>query len=346
MLFGAFPSLKTLWEENSANAMTLSGSVHGWWTLPKTKVEYAGMSFNTRLFTLLDDAISVADTNGVQLSNNDRLLLFFNDDLACGCAVATVGMFNRTTPYGDRVISAAWFPGEPNQWSWTVHVTGHEYGHNLGWFHSGNVYTTYDSPWDVVSGGCADGPHTHAFNKVDAGWLGADGLLLPRGTMSVFTVLPTTRSSGLRALTLDMPDGNHSYSVESRVLEGHDGCVPSAGVIIHIWHREQVDPDWRKKPVDATPGDGTLSNAQWTPGMTFTDPANGLTIQILGQKGDGSFDVLVFWPEPLVGCLGTPIPITGLPPLPSASGAPPHLTAVTMPPVGTPAPMPVPNPCN
>jgi len=350
LLFGAFPSLKTFWEENSYNAMTLGGSINGWWSLPQPQATYNAIpNFDARLNQLVADALTTAAANGMtDIPNGTRLLLFFNERFGCSCAVGTLGFENWNTPWGVRTFSVAWFPGgNLATWAWAVDVVGHEMGHNLGWWHSGNVYFTYDSNFDVVSRGCkAEGSHTIVFNKVEAGWLsGPSAFALPFGTTSTYTVFPTTRTSGLRGLTLDMGDGLRAYSIEVRLHEGHDACIPEEGVLIHCWHKDLED--WAKKPVDATPGDGTLTNALWLPGMTFSEPAYGLTVQVWRQNPNGSFDIVVFWPLPAgVGCFGVPSSVAIQVPL----GTPVSMVArqftALLPPTPTAALMPAPLPCN
>ncbi len=328
--------------------MTLGGSVNGWWSLPRTQADYNNfLSFGARLDQLVADALTTAAANGMaDLPNGSRLLLYFNGTFGCSCAVGTLGFENWNTPWGVRTFSVAWLPGGSlATWAWSVDVTGHEMGHNLGWWHSGNVYFSYDSNFDVVSRGCKDeGSHTIAFNKVAAGWLsGPNAPALFPGTMSTFTVFPTTRTSGLRGLTLDMGDGLRAYSIEVRLHEGHDACIPQEGVLLHRWYKELQD--WAKKPVDATPGDGTLTNALWLPGMTFGDPVYGLTIQVWRQNPNGSFDIVVFWPGPaFVGCAGVPSSTAAAVGIPGFASLPVRTLAAMVSPIA--ALMPSPLPCN
>ena len=298
MIFGPFPTVETLWEENSYNNLIVQNiGVHGWWALPNTQAFYnpncpPPQTGTCPLFTnLVNDAIAVANTNGIQFQNNDRLILFFNGSVG---TAAGWGLDYATfqAPYGPVILSISWMPW-PN--GYTLAPNGHEYGHQLGFDHSGNVYTPYDSPWDIMSNAwgagaaCTNqGQHTIVNNKAfSASWLSGTSVAMTSNTgILEATVYPTTRTSGLRAIKITTPNPNVYYTVEVRRQENHDSCLPSSGVIIH-----KVDNtlgDWQAKPIDSTPGDGTLNNSEWNVGQMYFDQDYDFRIHVVSnQPNDG-----------------------------------------------------------
>lgn len=297
-VFGLFPSLRTLWELNAYNALSVVNSgVYGWFVLPNTQAGYNAVNTtfpsttSPNTFGMLYDALAVASSvGGVQVPDNSRVLLFVNNWTGC-CAYGTLGFGTFPTPYGSRTLSVSWLPiwaYEPGSTS-GVHTVGHEYGHNLGFLHSGNTYAVYDSPWDTVSRGCVpEGAYTIVKNKVDAGWLPAGDYATVSSTQFLeTTVYPLTSASGLRGVKITTPDSNVYYTVEVRRKVGHDVCLPNQGVLIHKVNTSAWD--WVAKPVDATPGDFNLSNAQWSYGQLYTDPAYQFSVEVVSpQPNDGT----------------------------------------------------------
>mgnify|MGYP001571991183 CR=1 FL=1 len=288
-LFGSYPSLKTLWEFNSYNLLNLINSgISGWFTLPSTQAQY-GMANTTfpnggNLYVLLNDSLAAANNAGTQVQNNMRVLLFVNNWTGC-CAFGSVGFFTVPTPYGSRTISISWNP----IWAYDgngLHVVGHEYGHNLGFWHSGNVYAPYDSPWDTVSAGCnPEGADTIAKNKIDSTWLSGSDIITIASTQFVqTTIYPITDGNGVRAVKITTPDPNIYFTIESRRKVGHDICLPNEGIIIH---KVNVSlGDWSAKPVDATPGDNNLANAQWNIGQAYNNTDYQFSIQVVSSQAN------------------------------------------------------------
>jgi len=302
VIFGLYPSVKTHWEENSYNQLTVQNiGVSGWWNMPNPEVFYnppnnpcpPPQTGNCPLFNeLVADAIIVANQNGVQFQDNDRLILYFNGIVTGGAGWGTIGYENYPAPYtpsGTISLSISWIP----EGSMNVAVNAHEYGHQLEFHHSGNVYTPYDSPWDIMSnawgvgGVCTNqGQHTIVNNKINANWLTNDVTTTANTGFLEATVYPTTRSTGLRAVEITTPNPNIYYTVEVREQELHDSCLPNEGVIIH-----KVDntlSSWQAKPIDSTPGTNTLNDAQWNVGSTYYDSIYNFKIQIVSsQPNDG-----------------------------------------------------------
>ena len=80
------------------------------------------------------------------------------------------------------------------------------------------------------------------------------------------------------------------YTVEARRFAGYDTRIPGEGVVIHnvLPSRSSdalvVDPDNNNNPNDA--------GAMWTPGETFTDATNGITVTVNAMNAS-SFNVTI-----------------------------------------------------
>jgi hypothetical protein len=173
----------------------------------------------------------------------------------------------------------------------------HEQGHGLGLPHSSGPYSgTYDSQWDVMSGGrnYRDptfewlAPHTISYHKNILGWIpGADRYVPVDGTSQTIELdrlADATAGSGYLMVEVPLPDGTF-YTVESRRFLGYDTYLPDEVVIIH-----HVDPS-RQKPANLVDidNDGDLydEGPLWRPGETFEDASIGLAVRIDAETTRG-----------------------------------------------------------
>lgn len=135
---------KTSW-----NRLQWQGTVAGnkWFTLPKTKAQYAPCAREDAcadLDGLAADAIALVKAAGVNVAAYDNLSFVVNNDLDC-CA------WGGSYVYGGKLFGATWEP----PWGQETGTYIHEYGHSIGLPHSGWKYYAYDSPWDDMSDGSA-----------------------------------------------------------------------------------------------------------------------------------------------------------------------------------------------
>jgi hypothetical protein len=125
---------------------------------------------------------------------------------------------------------------------------------------------------------------TIGYHKDLAGWIPLNRRFIPpRGTTKTITIerlaIPISSATYLMAQIPVPGTSTHFYTVEFRQLVGHDAGVPGNAVVIHhvITTRPGspawiVDPDHNGNPNDA--------GAMWTPGETFVDPANGISVTV------------------------------------------------------------------
>lgn len=304
----AFPSMDHFWRENSYEKLNLEGSVESdWRTLPGTQASYREVNgdgdtvpkFNLLAQDCADLHDGVVDFNGV-----DGINLMINGSIDTCCAWGG-GETITVDEGGSTSFDMTWMP----PFGYRNHdVLGQEMGHGFGLPHSSGPYdATYDSQWDVMSGGgtCGTtdpdygciGVHTVSPYKDALGWIDNDERFVWNGTDSnvkvhltrlalpQFNPNPAGETPYLMA-KLPIPGGNDFYTVEVRKFAGYDVGVPGEAVLIH-----KVDPDpddSNARVVDATDDDDPNDDgAMWLVGETYEDEANDIAIQVLDATTSG-----------------------------------------------------------
>jgi M6 family metalloprotease-like protein len=299
LMANTYPGLDHYWREQSYNTTNIAGSQSlDWQNLPQPRSYYvsdkngdgdtndAGEADLNKLFT---DCTAIHDPS-VNFPTFVGINMMFNGLLDC-CAWG--GSRTATLDGVTKTYRVTWEPtwGYGNQ-----SVMGHEMGHGWGFPHSSGPYTaTYDSDWDVMSGGgiCSPphatygcvGVHTITHHKGNiAHWVPTAQLFVPTlGSTTTITLERLSQpTSSTNYLMARIPIGGSStqfYTVEARNSVGYDTQIPGAGVIIHNVNTSLNDRD--AQVVDGTndtnPND---AGARWLPGETFTDAANNITIAI------------------------------------------------------------------
>jgi M6 family metalloprotease-like protein len=290
-LGAAYPGLEHYWRESSEDRVDVNPRVVGSYVLPRASTEYTNSSGTANLGMLIQDCTAAADPEvdftqyvGINMQFNSAL-----DNASWG------GSWNLTIDGQTRRFGATWMA------NWATQSTyAHETGHSLGLPHSSGPYSaTYDSRWDVMSGGGSNdltagtrvAPHTIAFHKDLLGWIPASRkfVLSHPGTATLDLVrdaVPT--ASGYQMAQIAVGTGGSTfYTVEARRYAGYDapGRIPGEAVVIHRVNLNDetpakvVDPDNNGNPNDA--------GAMWVPGETFTDLQNGVRVSVLAATADG-----------------------------------------------------------
>lgn len=301
LMSDAFPGATHFWQEASYGNVVFTGStVFGWYNLPRPRSYYLNSS-GTLMDTqrVLNDALAVANPD-VNFADFAGMNIFLNDNLG-GAAYGTSGMYASLDGV-TRTWGVTWLP----LWGHNPGILGHEMGHSLGLPHSSGPYKeTYDSRWDVMSGGAygnsktADAvygttpTHPIAWHKDKLGFIPAKRKLIAKpGTDTTIHLTrlsqPPSEDDYLMAQIFIGGWGSRFYTVELRQLSGYDavGGLPGEAVVIH-----KVDStlsDRNAQVVDAD-GNGNTNDegAMWKPGETFQDSANGITIAVESATATG-----------------------------------------------------------
>lgn len=139
--FGAASWNQLQWDADVAGVGGLNPTT--WLTLPFPKSHYANCGSKgacANVFKIAADGMKVAARAGVHVTAYDAVNFVLNDDLDC-CS------WGGSFIYGKKVYHGTW----EAPWGEDTSYYAHEMGHALGLPHSGWVYYSYDSPWDVMS---------------------------------------------------------------------------------------------------------------------------------------------------------------------------------------------------
>jgi len=308
-------SVNAFYREESYGLLSIQADVYGWYVLPRPRSYYVYGSLTTcgvYFDRLVNDGVTVANPY-VYFPQYDDVGFVMNDYLdrcAWGgsCIISADGV---TGSYG-----ATWMP----PWAQNVGVYAHEIGHSIGCPHTGFVGgNTYDSIWDVESGGTDFNPkqrgsyysvakgqtvnlysydpcHHIAYHKIILGWIEGYYSDVNTGTATTMTLnaLAGTRISSMAA-KVRIPGQNPSkryFTVEARTKINYDQWLPGEGVIIHSVDEDRVvtgvggSENVPAYPIDSTPGTSTLDDAQWIVGTTYNNATYGLSISVLSKLGN------------------------------------------------------------
>ena len=313
LMGSSYPGLEHYWREVSyGNIPDLAGSVVvGWHNLPRPRSYYVydqngDGEEDLEFERAAEDCTAVADAD-VFFPDFDGINLVFNQNLH-GPALGS-GMF-LTLDGKSGFWGLTWLPdwAHENQETWA-----HEMGHAAGLLHSSGPYgqddplysdTTYDSQWDVMSGGRSLFPypgygylgvHTIAYHKDFLGWIPAGRkYVAPRNSTRTITLERLAQPGSEGYLMAEIPIGDSDtdfYTVEARLFAGYDDEIPDEAVVIHKVDTTLEDRLAQVVDVDNN-GDPNDEGAMWTPGEIFTDLANGIEVSVDAARST-SFQVTI-----------------------------------------------------
>ncbi|MGZ8501376.1 MAG: hypothetical protein ACXWW6_00840 [Candidatus Limnocylindrales bacterium] len=303
--FGNPNAVENFFEEESRGAVTVSGTVLGWYTIAGSKTTCSDP------FTWATQARAKATGAGVDLSSFTNFVYAFPYTASCG---GWAGL-------GEMPGTRSW-----NNGAFSLRVVAHELGHNFGVHHASSLScnsggsrvslsatcssSEYGDPFTVMGG--SSSAHDHATHLGQFGWLPSSEVRAvgPGGPYQIGSVLDGPAGSD-RLLSIARGNGTWFYldlrSVHGTYFDNFSSGAPAVtGVTIRI-SPDAPSPSWgpaQTQLVDTTPGTATYVDAPLAVGQTLVDPVSGLQITTL-SAGAGSATVSVV--DPVVpGAPGAP----------------------------------------
>jgi len=257
--------------ETSYQQTSLSGTVVGTFTIAETNGACNYM-------TIASQAKQAAVNAGVVLSNYNRYMYVFPSNTCAWWGMGSVG--------GNP--SQAWIH---TKYGFSLNVTGHEMGHNLGLYHShsmdcgatvlatsGCTTSEYGDVFDLM-GNTSTG-HYNAYHKERLGWLNA-GVSPPLTTVAVqsgtatYTISPLENPRDSTPRALKIPRGSSCSGSTNEFFYVETRKNVAGGVVIHKVTDGLVDSSYL---LDMTPATSAWSDAALPTGQTFVDTQTGLSI--------------------------------------------------------------------
>lgn len=331
MYSSSYPGLDHYWREVSYDQINVNGSTatSSWFYLPQPRSYYVYDMNNDGLPDLdftraTTDCTAVADSE-VYFPSYVGINMMFNADLD---GYAWGGNRYLTLDGSSKNYYTTWEP----PWGYSqITAMEHEMGHGFGLPHSSGEYgQTYDNSWDVMSDmwincgyvtdpmyGCP-GQHTIAYHKLLEGWIATDRIVtVPLYEEVVVDVDQLGLPGSSNPLVVKVPINDSPslfYSVEARrnANAGYDNKLAGSGIIVHEVDTARVIP----AHVKDEDGNGSTADAGavWTPGETFNDLVNHISIAVQSDTGNG-YTVVV-----CNACdLPSPTPTETVTPSPTAS---------------------------
>jgi hypothetical protein len=294
------------------------GDVYGYFPIAAPKgptCDYFGWS---------QKADALAAAQGIDLSGYDHKVYVHPRTSACGYAgIATVGS-NWSS-----------FNGDIGLW-----VAGHEIGHNYGFDHAGKAacrdaagypvaisrsctVSEYQDPYDIM--GNRFQRHSHGVHQLQAGWVPAANMRTVT-TSGTYTIAPVTEPrAATQVLQIPRADGRFYYLETRRPFGIFDDFAITEPVVggVTIRYARGVTAPGITALVDTNPTTSASTRDEpLTPGRTFTDADEQLSIRVDAVTTDGATVTITRGGAPAPTPTPTPTPTPSPTPTPTPSPTP------------------------
>jgi hypothetical protein len=275
-------SVNQYFQEESYGAISMTGDVYGWYTLPMTNSGCAVGDWAKA-------ANTAAASAGVNLAGYQHVIYAFPFASSCYWS----GLAEMP---GSRVWINGYF---------MLQTLGHELSHNLGVHHASSLtclnggsrvaysnscsYSEYGDPFDIMGSGARQ---TSVYHKGQIGWLDplAQQTITTSGT---YTISPMEwLSGGVQALRIPRGSSGQYFYLEYRRPYGSyfDTFSLADPVVNGVTIR--LAPDYSvinlSYLIDANPITASFSDAPLRAGQTFTDSLDGITISTTSVTAAGA----------------------------------------------------------
>ncbi|MCX4692761.1 M6 family metalloprotease domain-containing protein [Streptomyces sp. NBC_01408] len=186
-------------------------------------------------------------------------------------------------------------------------VLPHENGHVFG---LPDLYTSEGGGavghWDIMSEDWGSNNDLLGWHKWKLGWLDSTQISCAAKSGASDHVLSPLAVGGGTKLAFVPLSESAGYAVEVRTQAGNDESVCKPGVLIY---KVDSDVDTGQGPVTVSDSAGAsggctrrpnvhaeLSDAPFRPGETFTDEKTGISVAVVGELRNGSFQVRIIRP--------------------------------------------------
>ncbi|GAA1583114.1 M6 family metalloprotease domain-containing protein [Streptomyces globosus] len=316
-----FPQTSDWFRTSSYGRLTYrpEAPVKSWLRMPMPFAAYGigrGSPYEPGYRQLVEHIVSAADPE-VDFSRYDLVNILVTPNAgpsALDTVLSVTFSGNGDAPVADGVplANTSFVYSRQDDGSGTYRETGyrvlpHENGHVFG---LPDLYTADGGGavghWDIMSEDWGSNNDLLGWHKWKLGWLDGSQISCASKPGTSDHVLAPLAVEGGTKLAFVPLSATTGYAVEVRTQAGNDETVCKPGVLVY---KVDSEVDTGRGPVtvvDSAVGSGgctrrpnvhgELSDAPYRPGETFTDEEEGISISVVGELRDGSFQVRIARP--------------------------------------------------
>ncbi|MDH6541853.1 M6 family metalloprotease domain-containing protein [Streptomyces lavendulae] len=316
-----FPQTSDWFRTSSYGRLTYRAEapIRNWLRMPMPFAAYGierGSAYEPGYRQLVEHIARAADSE-VDFSRYDLINILVTPNAgpsALDTVLSVTFSGNGEAPMADGVplANTSFVYSRQDDGSGTYRETGyrvlpHENGHVFG---LPDLYTPDGGGtvghWDIMSEDWGANNDLLGWHKWKLGWLdGSQVSCAAKSGVSDHVLTPLAVEGGTKLAFVPLSE-SAGYAVEVRTRAGNDEAVCKPGVLIY---KVDSEVDTGRGPVtvaDSATGSGgctrrpnvhaELSDAPYRPGETFTDEKAGISVSVVGELRDGSYQVRVTRP--------------------------------------------------